>query len=122
MADTPRKPAKTFQELIVWQRAHDLVLDVYRATCRFPKEELFALTQQMRRAAVSIPANIAEGFPRRTTADKKRFLNIARGSLEEVRYYLILAKDLQYLKTTRLYDEIEEVSRLLHAYDRNIPY
>lgn len=91
-----RTPAKTFEDLIVWQKSHGFVLRIYQYTAKFPKHELFALVSQMRRAAMSIPANIAEGFRRRTRTDKARFLNIAQGSLEEVRYYLLLAKDLGY--------------------------
>ena len=84
-----REPAKSFQDLRVWQEAHDLVLDVYRFTAAFPKSELYGLTSQLRRAAVSIPANIAEGFKKRGKPDKARFLNTAQGSLEECRYYLL---------------------------------
>ncbi len=83
-----RLPAKSFEDLIVWQKAHQLVLAVYRMSEGFPKSEVYGLTAQLRRATVSIPANIAEGFKKRTKADKARFLNIAQGSLEECRYYL----------------------------------
>jgi four helix bundle protein len=88
----PREAAKTFQDLIVWRKAHEFVLEVYRLTESFPQREIYGLSHQMRRAAVSIPANIAEEFRKRGPADKTRFLNIAAGSLEECRYYLILAK------------------------------
>ena len=115
-----RKPAKTFQELLVWQKAHAFVLKAYRYTTKFPKEELFGLVSQSRRAAVSIPANIAEGFRRRGYADKARFLNIALGSLEEVRYYLLLAKDLGYGDSVALSADLAEVSRLLESYTRAI--
>ena len=93
-------PAKSFEQLIVWQKVHRFVLGVYRFTEKFPHSETYGLTSQLRRAAVSIPANIAEGFKKRGRADKVRFLNIAQGSLEECRYYLILAKDLNYGDTT----------------------
>ena len=86
------KPAQTFQDLIVWQKAHVFVLGVYETSRSFPKEEMYGLTSQFRRAAVSIPANIAEGFRKYSEADKARFLNISEGSLEEYRYYLILAQ------------------------------
>ena len=86
--------ARTFRDLLAWQRAHQFVLEVYTLTGAFPKQETYGLSQQMRRAAVSIPANIAEGFRRRGKADKARFMNMAEGSLEECRYYLILVKDL----------------------------
>lgn len=91
-----REPARTFEDLLVWQRAHEFVLAVYRLTQEFPKSEMYGLTSQFRRAAVSIPANIAEGFRKRGDADKLRFFNIAQGSLEESRYYLILTRDLGY--------------------------
>ncbi len=115
-----RKPAKTFQDLIVWQKAHQFVLGVYKYTKKFPKHELYGLSSQFRRAAVSIPANIAEGFKKRGRKDTLRFLNIAHGSLEECRYYLILAKDLNYGDAKHLNDLIEEVSRLLDGYYKAI--
>jgi four helix bundle protein len=102
--------------LIVWQKAHGFVLGVYQATKAFPREELYGLTSQFRRAAVSIPANIAEGFRKQSKTDKARFLNIAEGSLEECRYYLILAHDLGYLDSDTLSHQAEEVARLLHSY------
>ena len=111
-----RQPARNFQDLIVWQRAHQFVLGVYRLTRGFPREELYGLTSQFRRAAVSVPANVAEGFKKRGRADKVRFMNIAEGSLEECRYYLILTEDLGYGATAKLRDQLEEVSRLLGSY------
>jgi len=78
--------AKSFQDLIVWQKAHRFVLSIYKLTGNFPKSELFGLTAQMRRAATSVPANIAEGFKKRGRADKVRIWNIAQGSLEESMY------------------------------------
>ncbi len=113
-------PARNVQQLLVWRRAHQLVLAVYRATSSFPKNEIYALSMQLRRAAVSIPANIAEGFRRRGKPDKVRFMNIAEASLEECRYYFILAKDLGYADTGSLTKALEEVSRLLDAYSRAI--
>jgi four helix bundle protein len=110
------KPARTFQDLLVWQKSHGFVLEAYVFTAAFPKQETYGLALQMRRAAVSIPANIAEGFRRRGRADKARFLNIAEGSVEECRYFLILAKDLGYGDTNKLSAALEEVSRLLNAY------
>lgn len=115
-----REPAKTFQDLIVWQKAHQFVLGVYRFSTDFPKTEVYGLTSQLRRAAVSIPANIAEGFRKNTAPDKLRFLNIAHCSLEECRYYLILAKDLEYGNSLELTSQLEEVSRLLTAYSTSI--
>jgi four helix bundle protein len=110
------KPARTFQDLLVWQKAHRFVLEAYALTATFPKQETYGLSQQLRRAAVSIPANMAEGFRRRGKADKARFMNMAEGSIEECRYYLILAKDLGYTDTQGLITSLEEVSRLLGAY------
>jgi len=114
------KPARTFQDLLVWQKAHPFVLEAYRLTATFPKSETYGLASQMRRAAVSIPANIAEGFRRRSKADKARFLNMAEGSVEECRYFLILTKDLGYGDTQTLTAALEEVSRLLNAYSSAI--
>jgi len=111
-----KTPARSFKELIVWQKAHQFVLGIYRFTREFPMNERFGLTSQIRRAAVSIPANIAEGFPKRGTNDKVRFLNIAQGSLEEVHYYLILAKDLGYGDFEKLLGLYEEIGRLLNGY------
>ena len=91
-----RPAARTFEDLIVWQKAHQLVLCVYRPTAAFPKSETYGLMSQLRRAATSIPANIAEGFKMRGKAGEFRFMNMARGSLEESRCYLILSRDLRY--------------------------
>lgn len=85
--------SKSFKDLIVWQRAHALVLSVYELTKRFPREEIFCLTHQYRRAAISITANIVEGYRKRTKPEKIRLLNIAQGSLEECKYYALLPKD-----------------------------
>jgi len=89
-----RTPARTFRDLVVWRKAHEFVLGTYRFTALFPKQETYGLCSQLRRAAVSIAANIAEGFRKRGRADKGRFMNTAEGSVEECRYYLILAEDL----------------------------
>ena len=115
-----QRPARSFQDLVVWQRAHELVLEVYRVTGGFPRQETYALTSQLRRAAVSVPANIAEGFRRRSLPDKRRFYNMAEGSLEEVRYYLILSRDLKYADARDALRKLEEVSRLLKAYTRKL--
>ncbi len=86
-----------FQRVIAWQKAHEFVLLVYKISKHFPEDERFGLTSQLRRAAVSIEANIAEGYRKIGKADKLRFLNIAQGSLAECRDYRILAKDLNYI-------------------------
>ena len=111
-----RPAARSFRDLLVWRKAHEFVLAVYAFTAAFPRQETYGLALQMQRAAVSIPANIAEGFRRRSKAEKARYMNIAEGSLEECRYYLILAQDLGYGDTTKLTTALEEVSRLLSAY------
>lgn len=110
------QPCRNFQDLVVWQRAHELVLDVYRQSSVFPKTETYGLTSQLRRAAVSIPANIAEGFVKRSKLDKAGLMNIAQGSLEETRYYLILANDLGYLNNLEVMPQVDDVARLLNRY------
>jgi len=113
--------SKSFTDLIVWQKAHQFVLEVYRVTKNFPKDETYGLTSQFRRASVSIPANIAEGFRKRGKNDKVRFLNISEGSLEECKYYLILSRDLNYTDNNKeLINLAEEVSKLLDAYSKAI--
>ena len=112
----PRPAARSFRDLLVWRKAHEFVLALYAFTAGFPRSETYGLSQQMRRAAVSIPANIAEGFRRRGKADKARFMNVAEGSVEECRYYLILANDLGYGDTHQITALLEEVSKLLNAY------
>ena len=113
-------PSKKFNDLIVWQKAHQFVLLVYKLTSKFPKEEMFGLTSQFRRAAVSIPANIAEGFRKKGKMDKARYFNIAEGSLEECKYYLILTKDIGYAQVNEESNLSEEVSKLLNAYSKKI--
>jgi four helix bundle protein len=110
------KPATSFKDLIVWQKSHALALKVYRVSARYPKTELYGVVSQMRRAAVSVPANIAEGFKRASRPDKARVLNIAQGSLEELRYFLLLAKDLGYEEDLGVAEELDEVARLLDSY------
>jgi len=112
--------AQSFQDLLVWQKAHEFVLHVYKMTEQFPDTEKFGLTSQLRRAAISIPANIAEGFKKQGQLDKVRFYNISLGSLEECKYYLILAQDLDYSNTTELTLLLDEVGRLLSGLIRSI--
>ena len=109
-----------FQDLIVWQKAHQFVLSVYRISKVFPREEIYGLTSQFRRAAISVPANIAEGFKKKGRLDKVRFMNIAQASLEECRYYLILTKDLRYGDPLELFGQLEEISKLLSRYSAAI--
>ncbi len=106
---------ENFQGLEVWQKAHRLVLDIYGATKGFPDGERFGLVSQMRRAAVSVPANIAEGFKRRGKADKIRFYNTSETSLEELKYYFILSRDLGYISDVgQLTADAETCSRMLY--------
>ncbi len=107
-----------FHTLKVWEKAHQLTLDVYRATAVFPKEETYGLTSQIRRASSSIPANIAEGCGRGGNAEFKQFLQIAMGSAGELEYHLLLARDLHYLTTAdydRLIASVIEVKKMLTA-------
>jgi len=115
-----KEPAQSFKDLAVWQKSHAAVLEVYKLTRRLPKEELFGLVSQMRRSAVSVPANIAEGFKRKGKADKARHMNIAQGSLEELRYYFILCRDLSYLPADAIGDRLDEVARMLESYTQRI--
>ena len=109
---------KNHKDLKVWQKSYRLCLDIYRTTKKFPKEERYGLTSQIRRAAVSIPSNIAEGYGRKTTADYLRFLYIAYGSICELETQLLLSGDLNYVKQENLKalkDGTEEVERMLKA-------
>lgn len=114
---------KDFRKQKVWQKAHDLALEVYRVTEAFPKAELFGLTSQIRRAGVSIPANIAEGCGRDTDADFARFLQIAMGSASELEYHLLLAHDLGFFQKAT-YEEISnkttEVKQMLTAFIKKL--
>ena len=113
----------SFKELIAWQKAHSFVLKVYKVTRNFPEWERFGLGSQFQRAAVSIAANIAEGYKKIGRADKLRLMNIAQGSLEECRYYIILSKDLGYIKEKTAEEmtyEIYQTSRFLNAYCKGI--
>ena len=111
--------SKTFREVLAWQRAHEFVLAFYKTKKYYPEDEKFALVPQFQRAAVSIAANIAEGYKKLSQADKLRFFNIAQGSLEECRYYIILAHDVGYYSdevANDLWAKIEEASTVLNAY------
>ena len=110
---------KDFRELQIWQRSHQLTLAIYRATAGFPREELYGLTSQLRRACSSIPTNIAEGCGRQGDTELARFLQIAMGSASEVEYQLILASDLEYLPMdgyTKLNNELVEIKRMINAF------
>ena len=114
------KPAQSFRDLIVWQRAHEFVLRTYELTKQFPRDEQYCLIPQLRRSAISIPSNIAEGFKKRGIPDKNRFFNTSQGSMEECRYYLILGNDLGYGDCPALEPALEEVSRLLVGYAKAV--
>ncbi|MBQ8989289.1 MAG: four helix bundle protein [Prevotella sp.] len=114
---------QSFKEVHAWQKAHAFVVQVYQTTRTFPAYERYGLCSQFERAAVSIAANIAEGYRRDGMNDKLRFLNISQGSLEECRYYILLSKDLGYINDeyyNMLNQSIEEASRLLTAYYKGI--
>lgn len=113
----------TYKELIVWQKADELAIEVYKATRNFPKEEIYGLTSQIRRAALSIPTNIVEGYARKGDKELARFVNIAIGSMAETEYLLDFAKRLGYFKEKE-YEKIEElrkeVGKLLWSFYKKV--
>jgi four helix bundle protein len=109
-----RSKLEHFRQLKVWQKAHAFVLEIYRMTQGFPNEEKFGLVSQMRRAAVSVPANVAEGFKRRSKKEKAHFYNIAQASLEEMKYYLVLSRDLGFgFNFDDAWSRAEEIGKML---------
>ncbi len=114
---------RDFRDLVVWERSHRLTLALYRATDRFPKSEMFGLTSQIRRAAASVPTNLAEGCGRWGDGDMGRFVQIAMGSASEVDYLMLLARDLEYLPAGQ-YEaasaELDEIRRMLTALYKRI--
>ena len=114
---------KNFKELLIWQRSHQLVLEIYLVTKSFPKEELFGLTSQMRRSSASIPTNIAEGCGRNSDAEMSRFLVIAQGSAAELEYQIILSKDLSYISLetfNKLSLELTEIRKMINTFIQKI--
>ncbi|MCL5030756.1 MAG: four helix bundle protein [Bacteroidetes bacterium] len=114
---------RTFEDLILWQKAHQLALFIYSITKNFPNEEKFGLVSQMRRAAISIPSNIVEGHSRKSKKEFINFLSIAKGSLNELRYQILLSKDLKYIdmkefETVEQY--FEEISKILYSFTRSL--
>ncbi len=110
---------QTFRDLKVWQKAHALTLEIYRATKKFPSDEKFGIIAQLRRSFSSIPTNIVEGFKRRSKKEQGYFFNVAESSLEETKYHLILSRDLGYLSHAMFgpfQDQADEVGRMLNAY------
>lgn len=123
MSNVNRVMTRTFEDILAWQKAHQFVVLVYRSTKDFPDFEKFGLSSQFQRAAVSIAANIAEGYRKLSQADKLRFLNISQGSLEECRYYCILSRDLGYIDAVHfdsLISGIRETSFFLNSYIKGI--
>ncbi len=113
--DTGYGGVRTFKDLQVWKSSHELVLNIYKVSSTFPKDELYGLTSQMRRAVVSVAANITEGFSRRTDKDKIHFYNMSQSSLHEIKYYLILIQDLGYIESnTALQDSAESIGKMLY--------
>ena len=115
---------KSYKDLLIWQKGIRIVVLVYKLTKSFPKEEIYALTSQVKRASVSIPSNIAEGFGRQTDKSFNHFLNIARGSLNEIETQLIIAKELEFVIDESLLKEIlfliEEESKMINAFSKNL--
>lgn len=114
---------QSFCDLVVWQKAHALALDIYRTTERFPERERFGIVAQVRRSATSTPANVAEGFGRRTTKELIQCLTISKGSLEETRYFLILSRDLKYIDPEEFRDlnqKCDSVGQMLSALMRSL--
>lgn len=112
-----------FEDVVAWQKAHAFVLEVYRQTRSYPDDERYGLTSQFRRAAVSIEANIAEGYKKLGKADKLRFFNVSQGSIEECRNYIILSRDLEFITPGQfdtLYVLLEDASRMLMLYCEGI--
>lgn len=114
---------RDFRGLVVWQKAHEVTLQIYQASSSFPSEERFGLTAQLRRAALSIPTNVAEGCGRQAEGDFRRFLEIASGSASETEYLLLLASDLNYLdadSAATLTDQVKEVKRMLSSFAKRL--
>ena len=114
---------KDFKNIEIWKRSHKLTLEIYRATQQFPKDEIYGLTSQIRRAVSSIPTNIAEGCGRRTNAEMANFLNIASGSASEVEYEILLAKEINYISEEQYESwtrEVSEIRSMLAAYMKKL--
>ena len=114
---------KTYKDLKVWQKAHKLVLDVYKISRKLPSEEKFGIIQQLRRSASAIPTNIVEGHERSSTKEFLRFLNIAKSSLEEARYQILLCKDLRFISNTdfkKLDSDCDEIGKMLFGLQKSL--
>ena len=114
---------QSFKDLIIWQKSHQLTLDIYKLTKQFPTDEKFGVISQIRRAAYSIPSNIVEGHSRKSAKEFKYFLNISKGSLSELEYFLILSRDMKYI-TNAEFKEMEskviEISKILFSFNKNL--
>ncbi|HCB01111.1 MAG TPA: diversity-generating retroelement protein bAvd family protein [Anaerolineae bacterium] len=116
---------RDFRKILVWEKSHKLTLQLYKITSSFPKDELYGLTSQIRRAAGSIPANIAEGCGRNTQTELARFIHIAGGSASELEYHLILAHDLGYIQSSiypELSESINEIKRMLNGFEKTVQF
>lgn len=114
---------KSYRDLDLWKKAHSVVLEVYRLTNLFPRNEQFGVVSQLRRSAASIPANIAEGYGRRSTKELLQFLGVANGSLEELRYFLLLSRDLRYLSHEAhevLERDLKSVAQMMQALTKSL--
>lgn len=114
---------KDFKNLTVWQKSHNLVLEIYKMTSKFPKEEIYGLTSQIRRSAGSIPTNLAEGCGRNSDGELHRFSCISMGSASELEYQLILCKDLNYINDdsyTTINDSLIEVKKMLNSFIQKV--
>lgn len=105
----------SYKNLIVWQKSFDLCIKIYEITKHFPREELFNLTSQMRRASLSVPSNIAEGYNRNSTKEYIRFLNIAYGSLSELETQFLIAEKLAYISEAKMLDSIEQIKKMIYS-------
>lgn len=118
-----KEKVRSFRDLKVWEKAHELTLVIYRTTAKFPAEERYGLITQLRRAASSIPSNIVEGHARTSRKDFSHFLTIAKGSLEETKYFLLLSKDLGYL-SENVFNDLDlmcaEIGRMLYAFQQKL--
>lgn len=114
---------KTFRDLVVWQKSHQLTLEIYKITLNFPQDEKYGLISQIRRAAFSVPSNIVEGHSRKSTKEFLQFLSIAKGSLEELKYFIILCSDLKYItveQQIKIEELTDEVSKILYSFTKNL--
>jgi len=111
---------RSFKNLVLWKKAHGLVLEIYKMTSTLPKSEQFGIISQIQRSSTSVPANISEGYGRVSKKEKIRFLYIANGSLEETRYFLILIQDLNFSQTEIIQENLTEVSKILNSYIKKL--